>query len=131
MHEMRADEAGAAGNEYAHEPQSTAALLGMFGSKAAQAGAQGLPPVRQLRSALLRPQPRVRGARRGGRDLRGRDAANARLEACLLEDRLREVGPRAVSPRRHVVDAVREVDHLLRRLCEMPDVRRRATLVVD
>ena len=53
------------------------------------------------------------------------------VEAGLLEDRLGELGPRAVAVRRDVVDAVRQLEQRAYRFREMADVRRRAALVVD
>ena len=91
-------------------------------AESAEALAQALAPVRQLRGALLAAQHRVRGARRARAELGSRDPADARREACLLEDRLGEVGPRAVAGRRHVVDAERQLEHAVRRVCEVADV---------
>src|SRR4051812_4290545 len=91
-----------------------------------QAGAEALAPVGQLRGALLAAQDGVRGAGGTGAELRRGDPPHARLEAGLLEDRLREVGPRAVARGGDVVDAVREAHDLLRGPGEMADVGRRA-----
>src|SRR5438105_7195923 len=96
-----------------------------------QAGAQALAPVRELRGALLAPQHRVRGPGGAGAELRRGDPADARREPGLLEDRLREVGPRAVATSRDVVDAIRQADDLLGGLREMADVGRRSALIVD
>ena len=69
-------------------------------SEPRQALAQPVAPVRQLGRALLRAQHRVRRPRRLRAELGRRDPADAAVEAGLLEDRLREVGPRAVAARR-------------------------------
>src|SRR5207302_7054647 len=49
----------------------------------------------------------------------------------LREDRLRELGPCAVTGRGEVPDAERQLEHLARRRREMADVRGRAPLIVD
>ena len=61
-HELRADEAGATGDENAHGRSLTPALR--CTPPPGQAFAQALAPVRQLRRALLAAQDRVGGARR-------------------------------------------------------------------
>ena len=71
-----------------------------------EAGAKPVAPVRELRRAgSLAAQDGVRRPRRRTLELRGRDAPHARVEARLLEDRLREVGPRAVAVRGDVPEA--------------------------
>ena len=74
---------------------------------------------------------RVRGPRRGTAELGSRDPAHAAVEAGLLEDRLRELGPRALAVRGEVPDAARQLDELARRRREMADIGRAAALVVD
>ena len=92
--EVRADEAGAAGDEHAHAgEQATRRCRG-------EALAQAVAPVRQLGRALLGAQHRVRRPRRLRAELGGRDPPHAAVEPGLLEDRLGEVGPRAVARRR-------------------------------
>ena len=122
--EVRADEAGAAGDENAHRRQASC-------PQPREALAQALAPVRQLRRALLAAQHRVGGPRRLRAELGGRDPPHAAVEARLLEDRLGEVGPRAVAGGGDVVDAERQLEHRRRRLREMADVGRAAALVVD
>src|SRR3954465_3950498 len=87
-----------------------------------EACAQPLAPVRQLGGALLAPEDRVRRPRRARAELCRRDAADARGETGLLEDRLREVGPGAVAARSDVIGAVGKRHHLLRRLGEVAHV---------
>ena len=105
---MRADEAGAAGDEHAHGGRLAVQPCQDVGSRS-PASRQARRPSRQcgqLGRALLAAQHRVRRPRRAGAELGGRDPAHAAVEARLLEDRLGEVGPRAVALRGDVVDAV-------------------------
>src|SRR5205085_4638342 len=76
-------------------------------------------------------QHRVGGPLDGRRVLAARDAADAAGDARLLEDRLGEVGPCAVTCGGDVVDAERPAHDVLDGGGEMPDVGRTATLVVD
>src|SRR6476469_10059238 len=103
--------AGAAGTGFMSLGQALETLL------------QPLAPVRQLGGAALAAQNRVRRPRRARAELGRRDAPDARVEARLLEDRLRELRPRAVAARGDVVRAVREVQQGLRCRGETPDVR--------
>ena len=96
-----------------------------------EAGSQALAPVRELAAHPLAAQDRVRGTRGRTAELSGRDPADAATQAGLLEDRLGELGPRAVARRRDMADAIRKLEDFLRRLREMPDEGRRAALVVD
>ena len=76
-----------------------------------QALAQALAPVRQLRRARSRcAAPSTPGRGAGAPNSARRDPADAAVEARLLEDRLREVGPRAVAGGGDVVDAERQLD---------------------
>ena len=88
-------------------------LLSLIGNRGARRRlAQPQAPVRQLRRPrMLRAEHRVRRPRRRPIELRGRDPPDAAVEPGLREDRLREVGPRAVAVGGDVVDAVRQVEH--------------------
>src|SRR5262249_38723377 len=79
----------------------------------------------------LAAQHRVRGPRRRPPELRRADPAHAAVEARLLEDRLREVGPGAIAGGGEMPHALRLFDELANRDGEVADVRRRAALVVD
>src|SRR5438874_2170674 len=63
--------------------------------------------------------------------LGARDPPHAAVEAGLVEDRLRELGPRALAGRGEMPDAVRQLDERANRLRQVPDVGRAAALVVD
>ena len=89
----------------------------------ASAAARGRP------SSLA--QHRVRGPRRAGSVLGGRDAPDARGQTGLREDRLGEIGPGAVAGGGDVVDAEGQMHDLLRRLGQMARVGRAAPLVGD
>src|SRR5690349_4313400 len=80
---------------------------------------------------LLAAEHRVSRACCGTPQLRARYAPDAHADACLLEDRLREVGPGAVACGGEMPDAVRAIEQLSRRASQMADVRRRGALVVD
>src|SRR5436305_1894898 len=101
------------------------------GVHSSQAGAKAFAPMREFWRAVLAAQDRVSRTRGLRAELLRADPADARREAGLLEDRLREIGPRAIAPRGHVVGAVRQPHDLPRRLGEMADVGRGAALVVD
>src|SRR5439155_10446357 len=73
----------------------------------------------------------VRRSRSGARELGARDPANAALDAGLIEDRLRELGPGAVARGGDVPDPAGPLDQHTHSLREMADVRRAAALVVD
>ena len=89
-------------------------------------------PVRQRRrSRALAPQHGVRRPRRRAAELGGRDPPHAAVEPRLLEDRLRELRPRAVAVGGEMPEPARKRDELVHRFGEMPDERRRAALVVD
>ena len=145
--EVRADEAGAAGDEHAH--RRTERLIGdcrLPGGSAAirrraiainpQMSRHSRRPSRQCGSCgalgALAAQDRVRGPRRRAAELRRRDPPDAAVDARLLEDRLGELGPGAVAVRCEMPDAARPiaVDELARRGGEVPDVGRAAALVV-
>ena len=73
-------------------------------AQAGEAGPEPVPPVRELRRALLASQHRRRAG--GPEPEVGRsDPVHPAVQPRLLENRFREVGPRAVTPRRQVVDA--------------------------
>src|SRR4029453_2944778 len=95
--------------------------------------AQAVAPVRELGSALLAAQNRHRWAPRPGAEPHRRDAADAACEPGLREDRLREVGPRAVARGGEITHAERSAarDEGAGGGCEVPGVRRAPTLVVD
>src|SRR5918994_7878352 len=99
--------------------------------QAPEALAEAFAPVRGRRRTLLAAQNRVRRAGRRTRELGGRYPAHAALEPCLFEDRLGEVGPRAVARGGDVVDAEGKLEHGPRRRGEVADVSRAAALVVD
>jgi len=61
------------------------------------------------RLGAFAPEHRVRGSRSGTLDLGGRDPTDATVEARLVEDRLREVGPGAVAVRRQMPEPLRPV----------------------
>src|SRR3954470_12564269 len=90
--------------------------------KPREALTQAVAPVRQLGGALLGAEHRVRRAMGPRAELLSRDAADAALDAGVFEDRLREVRPRAVAARGHVVDAERQLGHRRHRGPEMTDV---------
>src|SRR5687767_8681871 len=98
-----------------------------------QAGAQAVAPVRQDRSVLFAAEDRERRARGLRAELRRRHTPDEAVEARLLEDRLREVGPRAVAGGGDVPDAERRtaLDQRPGGVGEVPDVRRAASLVGD
>src|SRR5262245_15643893 len=79
------------------------------------AGSQAFAQVRELWGASLAAEDRVRRAGSRTAQLSRRDAANAAVEAGLLEDRFRELGPGAVACGRDVVRALRKLEHILRR----------------
>src|SRR4051794_25660325 len=87
--------------------------------------------MRQLRRVFLASKHGVRRARRAPRELAARHSAYPGSDAGFLEDRLRELGPGAVTVRSHVPDAERPGEHFARGLGEMAGVRRRRALVVD
>src|SRR5262245_61739613 len=63
-----------------------------------QALAEAVAPVREARRVgLLAAQDRVRRSWSRAAELARRDPANSARERCLVEDRLGEVGPRAVA----------------------------------
>src|SRR5262245_10123247 len=62
-----------------------------------KAGAEAIAPVWQQRRARpLGAKHRRRRSRRDGTELGGGDPADAALDSRLLEDRLGEIGPRAI-----------------------------------
>src|SRR5215471_12726678 len=66
--------------------------------QALEAGAQSVAPVRQRLSVeALAPQRRIRGPGSGPVELCARDASDAAIDSRVVEDRLRELGPRAVA----------------------------------
>src|SRR5690348_6596079 len=85
------------------------------------------PPVALVRQprrpGLLAPQHRVRRPRRRPAELLRRDRDDAALEPGFLEDRGRELGPRALAVGGDVPDAGRELHELAGRRGEVPDVR--------
>src|SRR5262245_27267048 len=75
--------------------------------------AEAVAPVREVRGVrLLAAEDRVRRARSRATELLGRDPAHAALDLRFLEDRLRELGPRAVAVRGDVVEPVRKADDM-------------------
>ena len=124
--EVRADEAGSAGDEEAHP------------RKASRPSRRGTPAARRA-SAAAEALPRARCAAPSRRasartlELRGRDPPNAAVEPGLLEDRLGEVRPRAVTVRGDVPQPCRQVlvDELPHGGREVADEGRAAALVVD
>ncbi len=89
--------------------------------------------MRQVgRSRSLAAENRVRRPRRRTLELGRRDAPHAAVEPGFLEDRLGEVGPRALAVGGDVPQALRQVcvDERSRRVREMADERGAATLVV-
>src|SRR5215207_11207473 len=93
---------------------------------------QPLAPVRKPRRAVaLAPENRICRPCRGPRELGSGDPPHAAVDAGLLEDRLREVGPGTVALRREMPDPALAVEQLPGRRGQMPDVGRRAALVVD
>src|SRR4029079_8650183 len=83
------------------------------------------------RALALAAQDRVRRAWGGPAEFLGRDLADAAVDSGLLEDRSRELGPRALALRGHVPDTAGQVEQLARRLGEVAHVGRRASLVGD
>ena len=80
-----------------HRPGSRASGVAQTG----KTGPQPIAPQRQLRGALLAAENRDRRPRRLRAELRRRDPPHPAAEPGLFEDRLCEVGPRAVAaPRR-------------------------------
>ena len=69
--------------------------------------------------------------REAGRPSSAVDAAHVAAQPGLVEDRLGEVGPRAIAVGGNVPDAVRLLEQLACRGGEVADERRRASLVVD
>ena len=111
-------------------PPVTRMRIGAQRSRA-QALAQALAPVRQLGRAALAAQHRVRRPRRRApnsavvmRRTRVSRPASSKIASA-------KSAQRAVAGRGDVVDAVRQLEHCLRRLGEMADVGRAAALVVD
>src|SRR5262245_18962105 len=99
-----------------------------------EACAKTLAPVRKDgRAGTLAAEHRVRGPGSASFQLHGRDSADTANGARLLEDRLREVGPRAVASGSDVPEAPGTllVHQLTHRLREGSGEGRRATLVVD
>src|SRR5664279_3646954 len=82
-------------------------------------------------AGALAAKHRVRWTRRRAVELGGRDTAHAAVEPGLLEDRLGELGPRAVTLGCDVPDPARQADELARRGGQMADIRGTAALVVD
>src|SRR5579884_2168462 len=112
-------------------PPVTRMRIGLSVREPSQAFPQPFAPVRQLGCAAFAAEDRVRGTRRLRAELGGRDPSHARRQRRLLEDRLGELGPRAVAGGGHVVRAVRQLEDGFRRLGQVTDVRRAAALVVD
>jgi len=79
---------------------------------------------------MLAAKDRVGGPRRRSIQFGRGNSANPARNACLLEDRLGEVGPGRFAFRAEVVDPVRQLEELIRRLSEMTHVGRRSALVV-
>src|SRR6266511_316995 len=89
-------------------------------AEAVEAGSQALAPMgKDRRLRLLASQHRVRRAWGERSEVGGRDSTHSAVQPGLLEDRLGEVGPRAVALRRHVVDAEGQLDDPSRGLGEM------------
>src|SRR5262245_43251178 len=109
-------------------PVTSTRIGGRLAAELLDALAQPVAPVRQTRRTAFRAEDRVRRPRRLRAELLRRDPPHAAVEARLVEDRLREVGPRAVSVRRDVVDAERQLDDCRDCGREMRDVRRAAAL---
>src|SRR4029453_17305706 len=100
-------------------------------AQALETGAQADAPVREMRrSRLLAAKYGVRRPRRFRSPLGARDPVHAAVEPSLLEDRLGELGPGAVTVRGDVVNAVRQLEQRAHRRREMADVRGRRALVV-
>src|SRR4051794_34635085 len=77
-----------------------------------EALAESFAPVRQGRCPSLRPEDRVRRAGRPRAELLAREPADAAREAGRPEDRLGEVGARALAVRGGVVDGERQAHDL-------------------
>src|SRR5262249_43474363 len=80
---------------------------------------------------MLRAEDRVRRTGSRAAELLGRNRPNTRGQSRVLEDRPRELRPGAIPLGAGVVRAVRQLEDRARRLGGVPDVRRRASLVVD
>src|SRR5262249_11284348 len=101
-YEVRADEAGSAGDQHFHGSRR----LDETCLQPGEALAQPVAPVRELRCIrALAPENGVRRPRRGPLELRSGDAANGAVDPGLLEDGLGELRPGAVSRCRQVPDA--------------------------
>src|SRR5438874_2269248 len=87
--------------------------------------------MRERWSSLLAAQDGVRRARGGTAQLFGCDPLDVTCDRCLLEDRLRELGPCAIPCRCDVPDAKGPRHELPNRLREVPDVGWGGALVVD
>ena len=87
--------------------------------------------MREGRRALLAAQHRVCRPWRGPSQLGTRDPTHPRIQAGLLEDRFRKLGPRRIAFSGDVPDAERSLQQLTRRGCQMADVGRSGALVVD
>src|SRR6266536_5655288 len=73
----------------------------------------------------------VGGPRRGPTELGRRDPTHTTFDARLLEDRLGELGPRAVALRGHMPDPLWQLEQVACRLGEMAYERGASALVVD
>src|SRR5262245_58878306 len=115
-------------------PVTSSRIARRLAAHLGEAGAKPLAPVRKGRCAgTLTAEHRVRGPGSASFQLCGRDSADTAIDACLLEDRLREVGPRAVASGSDVPEAPRTVLDHQRAHClrEVSGEGRRGTLVVD
>ena len=91
--EMRADEAGAAGDENAHRVSRLPRRCKQF-----EAGAQAVAPVRQLRRTTLAAEHRVGGPWRARAELDARDPPDLRVEAVPLRRSPRRSSAHVQSP---------------------------------
>src|SRR5512133_3772317 len=90
--------------------------------KTLEALTQPVAPVWKTRRALaLAAEDGVRWPRRRSREVHARDPADTAVDAGVLEDRLREFGPGAVTVGGGVPDSRRQVQHDPGRSSEMPD----------
>ena len=109
-------------------PPVTSSLIaaGRLAARLGEARDQAVAPVGEDGRALpFAPKYRVRRPRRGSPELVGRDAAHPALDPRLLEDRLREIGPGAVSVARPDARAPAEGPRLRARAPPRRDGRRR------
>src|SRR5438034_3767320 len=87
--------------------------------------------MRKARRSFLTPQHRVRGPQCRTAELRARDAAHARVQPGLLEDRLCEFGPGAIPGGGEMPDAEGAVEQLSRRRGQVTRVGGSGALIVD